>query len=422
MSNPGGSNPEVLIIGAGCAGIAAARALRDAGRSCVVLEASPRAGGRARTVDAWGEPLDLGATWLHAAERNPLTPHAGECQDHDAVRDRHMLLRGDGRREEGWASAAQLAAYAARLDETEAAIAAALATVPPDRPVADVTPRGARWDATIAHWLGAQINAAELCRIGIEDYVRTDLDGANLLPKGGVGATVERLARGLPIAFDSRVETLRWGGAEVVAEGEFGSLRARSAIVTVSTGVLAAGGLRFAPELPAATLAAVEALPMGLLSKLAFRAASDDRFGLGAFHSARMEVREGSPPPFGWIFWPFARAHLYGFVGGERAWALSREGPAAFEAAARDDLRAMFGGSRADAAVGEAILSDWGADPLCRGAYTHARPGGHAMRAKLAEPLAGGRLLFAGEACHSRFAGTVAGAWLSGEAAAALTR
>lgn len=403
------------MIGAGCAGVAAARALRARGRSCVVLEAGQRAGGRARTVDAWGDPLDLGATWLHAAERNPLTPHAGECQDHDAVRERHLRLRG-----EGWAGAAQRAAYEARLAATEEAIARALATVPPDRTVAEATPRGSRWDASIAHWLGAQINAAELSRIGLEDYVRTDLDGANRLPRGGVGAIVERLAEGLPVAFNARVETLRWGGPGVVAEGAFGAVRARAAIVTVSTGVLAADGLRFVPELPPATLAAVEALPMGLLSKLAFRAASDDRLGMGPFHSARMEVREGAPPPFGWVFWPFARAHLMGFVGGARAWALAGEGAAAFEAAARDDLREMFGTARADAALGAAILSDWGADPLFRGAYTHARPGGHAMRARLAEALAGGRLLFAGEACHSRYAGTVAGAWLSGEAAAAM--
>jgi monoamine oxidase len=76
----------------------------------------------------------------------------------------------------------------------------------------------------------------------------------------------------------------------------------------------------------------------------------------------------------------------------------------------------MFG---SDDALGEALVTDWGTDPCFLGSYTHARLGHHASRAALAAPLGEGRLCFAGEACHPRFAGTVAGAWLSGQAAAA---
>ncbi|MFC7608688.1 FAD-dependent oxidoreductase [Teichococcus aestuarii] len=108
-----------------------------------------------------------------------------------------------------------------------------------------------------------------------------------------------------------------------------------------------------------------------------------------------------------------------GFLGGPAAWEASREGPAALEALARAELRAAFG-PRADAALRGApvLASDWGNDPYARGAYSHARPGRAAARRILGTPLAGGRLCFAGEACHPRLAATVGGAWESGEWAA----
>jgi monoamine oxidase len=108
-----------------------------------------------------------------------------------------------------------------------------------------------------------------------------------------------------------------------------------------------------------------------------------------------------------------------GFLGGEAAWALSGQGEAAFRAHAMAELRRAYGG-RADRAFRAevALQHDWGADRFARGAYSHARPGRAAARRQLGAPLQDGRLCFAGEACHPRFAATVAGAWESGEAAA----
>ncbi len=402
------TDPEVLIIGAGCAGIAAARALRAAGRSCVVLEASGRLGGRARTCTTMGLPFDHGATWLHQARENPLTQHLGEHIDHDTARERHLHL-GDR-----FATQAEFRDYWRAHTAFEDAVAAA--PIAPDRPVSEAAPQGGRWDATIAHWLGSQINAAELSRISLEDYLRTDLDGPNLLPREGVGGLVARLAAGLPIRLNHPVHHLRWDGPGVVAEGPFGLLRAGRAIVTVSTGVLAAGGLRFTPALSAPVQDAIAGLPLGLLTKFAFRLVRD--VGLPPFHSARRAVSAAAAHPMSWVFRPFGAPLVFGFVGGARAWELLREGRAATEAEARADFAAMFGSHDA---LGEGLVTDWGDNPRFLGSYSHARPGHHPSRAILATPLGGGRLRLAGEAAHSRFAGTVAGAWLSGARAALAT-
>lgn len=416
------ANPEIVVVGAGAAGIAAARELAALGRSCVVLEAAPRVGGRAFTEsDTLGAPFDHGASWLHQAGDNPLTPLARDLGiplvDHDTLREYRTF---DGGR---LVTPEERAAYDAAWDRFERAAAARAAPeAGPDLPLADVVPQGGLWDATVGHWVGPIISAAELAAISLRDWHATLLGSPNLLPEPGVGALLRRLAEGLPIALGTPVTRLRWGGpAGVVAEGPRGSLAARAAIVTVPTAVLAAGAIAFDPPLPAATQETVAALPLGLLTKVALRAAGEDRLCLPPFAGLERRVEGPDDHPITWVAWPFGRDHLIGFIGGARAWDLAGEPSAAAEAFARAELARLFGAraiARALRPEGQAVVTRWAEDPLARGAYSHARPGHAGARAALAAPLAGGRLTFAGEACHTRFAGTVGGAWDSGRAAA----
>ena len=114
--------------------------------------------------------------------------------------------------------------------------------------------------------------------------------------------------------------------------------------------------------------------------------------------------------------WPLGRGHLVGFMGGRAAAAVAGDDAAA-EAFARGQVQAMLGSARLGAG---AAVTGWGTDPLFRGAYSFARPGGTGARAVLAGAFLGERLLFAGEAtCTDGLAGTVGGAWLSGRDAAA---
>lgn len=409
------SDPDVLVIGAGCAGIAAARSLAARGRSCIVLEAGARVGGRAFTeADSLGVPLDHGASWLHQADDNPLTPLARALGvpllDHDALRRRRLFAFGR------FATPTERHAFAAAEDAFWTTIEAAARSGAPDRPASAAAPRGGVWDATVAHWEGAQICAAELSLMSLHDFAATALDGPNLITRVGIGGLVARLADGLPVRLGARVERLRWGARGITAEGAFGTVTAQAAIVTVSTGVLGSGGIAFDPPLPAATQAAIHALPLGLLTKIAFRADHPDAPRLPPFASLRRAVERDGDRPMSWIARLFGDPVMIAFCGGARAWEMAGD-PGRAEAEARAEASTIFG-TRAAAALGRPTVTRWAEDPLFRGAYSHAVPGAQAARATLAAPLADGRLCFAGEACHPRFAATVAGAWLSGEDAA----
>ncbi|TDH63026.1 FAD-dependent oxidoreductase [Dankookia rubra] len=410
---------DVVVVGAGAAGIAAARLLRARGRTVRLLEAGGRIGGRAFTETAsLGAPFDHGASWIHVAERNPLTPIAREMgftlrDERRRVRD---ILLFEGRP----ASAAERAAHDAACEAWEAAVEARDAAGDADIPLASAVPRDGPWDATVSHWFSSIISGVEAEDFSLRDYVATGLDGANLQVAEGFGTLVARLGEGLPVTLRTPVAQLRWDGAGVRAEGAWGALRAGAAIVTVSTGVLAAEGIRFDPALPDDIQAAIAGLPQGLLSKVALRAAGEARLGLGAFARLGRQAQGAGDHPMSWMLWPWGRDHAVGFIGGATAWALAREGPAAAGAFARAELARYFGAAEvARAFAPGAVATGWAEDPLFLGAYSHARVGCYGARATLRDAvLAGGRLRFAGEACHTRTAGTVGGAWESGERAA----
>ena len=413
----------VVIIGAGLAGLGAATALRDAGHPAIVLEASSRSGGRAWTdyPEALGGVwFDMGAVWFHNAETNPMVPIARAAGD--------TLLRSDEIRQERTfigdrlATDAELTAYADAWPRYEAAADAAIAEhgdvslaavtrLLPDDP----------WAATIEAWEGPVICAAAADQFSARDWRRNGLGGSNLVPDGGIGAFVRRrLTGGLDIRLDTPATRIRWGGAggQVTVETAIGSITANACIVTVSTGVLASGALVFDPVLPARVTDAVQALPMGLAMKVALRATGPDRLDLPLHCSLDRMVRQPSDPLMPFQCWPFGRDYVQGWIGGPVAWDLARGGQAAAVDFALAYLREALGGRVDRLFTGASLVTRWDADPWVRGAYCYALPGSALARDALAEPVSDGHLMFAGEACHVPFAGTLAGAWLSGQAAA----
>jgi monoamine oxidase len=408
---------DVAVIGAGVAGLAAAGHLRAAGLRVALLEAGSRIGGRAFTDhpdELGGHAFDHGASWLHAAHRNPIVTLArarGEMVGPDTPWEGRMRVMDPPgvpadvdaytRAEAAWREA-----VTARLDGADCSLSDAAAGVANDP-----------WTATIETWEGAIIAAGDADELSLADWHANELDGENYVTPGGLGALIARLLA-TPARLCVAVTRIAARADGVQVHTTDGTLLAGATIVTVSTGVLRDERIRFDPGLPQDILAALDGLPMGLLSKIALRANCADRLGLppGAGVFRRLGVRGAAF--LSTVFWGGGTDLAVGFVGGRAAWTLAHDRAEA-GAFMRAELAAAFGHDISWLFGGSTFTTNWGADPLFQGAYAYARPGRAGARAVLGTPLWDGRLLFAGEALATNgLAGTVAGAYETGLAAA----
>lgn len=399
---------DILVIGAGAAGLGAAKVLRATGLAVTVLEATDHIGGRARTVNQpFNQPFDWGCAWMHAADRNPFFGEAVNQGYHVQYHDPHLDRVYFGHRLATATDMArifladfELAKLLGHNEQSTACLSTLIGT--------------SSFSSVTATYSGPMDFAQDADEISIDDINdAADLD-PNFLVKEGFGAVVTRWGADVPVELSTPVRTLRWSGAGVVAETPRGDVTARAAIVTVSTGVLAFGGLRFAPDLPETHAAAIHNLPMGLLTKIPLLIRGD-RHGLKPFEDVLIENHGQHDVYF--LCFPFDSDLLVGFVGGDFAWELTAAGEAAAVDFVTQALSRTFGAS-IEKQIVTAAMTDWGANRWTRGAYAAARPGFSNARETLMQPV-GDRIFFAGEALGGPLIQTCAGARLSGEAAAA---
>jgi len=401
------SEPDVAVIGAGAAGIGAARRLGEAGSvSVLVLEARDRVGGRVHTIAPAGFPLDRGAEWLHSADRNPLSPIA---QHHGFSVHRRPPGWTTRLRRSGVSLEAEADWIATREAQGKARREAA--AEPVDRPLASLVAPGGRWnqllDAT-SSWG----NGAELERVSVKDYVRYEDSGVNWRLREGYGRLFEALAEGLPVALDAAVSRVDHSGRAIRLETARGTVTAARVIVTVPTSILAAEALRFDPPLPE-KLAAVAGLPLGVDNKL-FISLSGQLPGIE--RDAYLVGSTTSRETMSYQVRPLDRPAIYCFFGGRWAAALEREGEAGMFSFAAGELARLFGND-VRRQIAPLASTAWLHDPWTRGSYSYALSGHADDRALLAAPV-DNRLFFAGEACSPNFFSTAHGAYLSGLAAA----
>jgi monoamine oxidase len=395
---------EVIIVGAGAAGLAAARRLHDAQIDCRVIEARPRLGGRAWTVLRSGMVLDLGAGWLHSAERNGWTPIARrQGRDIDTTPppwERLSLVDRfppDAQREFRNAQHE----YDERLE--------AGAGHGPDRPASAFLEPGCRWNPLL-NAVSTYYSGVELERLSALDLARYREDNANWRIVGGLGATIAAYGAGLPVTLDCAVRRIDHGGTRIVVETDKGAIRAARAIVTLPASLLADPSL-FTPALPEKAAAAA-GLPLGLADKVFMALEGAEEFEPNSrVFGAVDRVATGS-----YNLRPFGAPMIEAYFGGELAWQLERDGEAAFFDFARSQLGDVFGSAFARR-IAPLQVHRWGADPFSRGSYSYAKPGHADSRAVLAAPV-DGRLFFAGEACSELDFSTVHGAFATGVAAA----
>lgn len=398
---------DVVIVGAGSAGLAAAKSLRAAGLTFKVFEAMNRIGGRAWTsTEHFGVPFDIGCSWLHAADRNPYFPEAevaGWTLHHHDMNVDHLYYR------ERKAS-----------EEEEAAMKAADVEI--SELVENHTGKDDRLSALLAKghatraaatFAGPMDFGADEDEISIVDFkAAADLE-PNYLTREGFGALVARFGADVPVELSTPVRKILWDVPGVACVTDRGTIRAKTVIVTASPAVLAFEEIEFAPHLPDDHFSAFFDLPMGMLTKIPIEIRGT-RLGLSPFDDLLIERIARHDIYF--LCFPFDLDLMVGYIGGDFAWEVSAAGEAAGVDFVTDRLCGIFG-SDVRKHVGRAMMTNWGGERFVRGAYAAARPGKAEARRILMEPVAE-RIFFAGEALAGSLIQTCGGARLSGEAVA----
>ncbi len=398
--------PHVVVVGAGAAGIAASRTLGAAAIPHIVLEARDRIGGRAHTATCGTPyPLDLGCEWLHSADRNVCAAMATDFgfeldQSEPPWRRRHPQ-QDFGHAEQEIFDEEQAAFYE-RLEQAAGETA--------DRPASELLDPRARWNGLIDA-ISTYYNGAPLSRVSVKDFDRYIDTEVNWRVIGGYGTLVAAAGADMPVRLGCAVRRVDSSGATLKVETDHGTIDTDAAIITVPTGVLAAGAIDFTSALDG-HLQAAAALPLGLADKLFFTLDEPEAFdpdtrligAPGRVDSGSYTLRSGGRPL------------VEGYFGGDYARNLEQGGLAAFVDAARREITEALGRD-IGAKLKPVVATGWGGDPFAMGSYSHALPGHANARADLATTFQD-RILFAGEATSPHFFSTAHGAFEEGRRAA----
>ncbi len=416
---------RVIVVGAGFAGLAAARRLTERGGEVLVLEARDRIGGRVHSVTRGGLTYDMGASWIHGLTGNPMTALTDELglvrttTDYEARQD----FAADGSELTG-------AALEAPFELLETILAGVAEDVGPDRSLADAVEAvvvtanlttAQRADLTYAlHVVVEHEFAASTTRLSARCYDEgAEQRGGDAIVGQGLMRIAEDLGDGLDVRLSRLVTRIEVGddGVQVHSGGEVHE--ADHVIVTVPLGVLKAGGLVFSPTLSEAKREALDKLAMGLLHKTWLR--FETAFWRDVLDDPFMGFRDPQGRFAEWLNLDalLGVPVLCGFNAGAEGDRLERLSDDAVVSEALTALRTIFGRQGMNVPEpADTLVSRWGVDPYTLGAYSYLPVGAcEEDRAELAR-VEHGRVHFAGEHTSTASPATIHGAYLSGRRAA----
>ena len=419
---------DTIVVGAGVAGLTAARLLHDAGQRVVVLEARDRIGGRLHTARTHGVATDLGASWIHGIADNPLYDlveafglRTAEFTVGSFQPDGRPIAYFDpnGRR----LSEAESTAFARDIRQCDEQLADVIASAPPATSYEQVVEQALarmpwsedrrqrvreflqhRTEEQYGVWVG------DLDAHGLDD---DQVDGDEVVFPDGYDHLATHLAAGLDIRLGQVVTNVAWSasGVQLVAGDTYA---ARQTIVTTPVGVLRSGDLAFTPPLPEPVASALSGLRMNAFEKVFLT--FPERFwdeGLYAF-------RRQGPAAAWWHSWydvtpPNGHATLLTFAAGPcaraiRAWSDDQVADSAMEA-----IRQIHPSAPAPERV---QVTHWQDDVFSRGSYAYMTVGATCEDHDLLATPIGGVLHLAGEATWSEDPATVTAAFRSGHRAA----
>ncbi|PTL81597.1 NAD(P)/FAD-dependent oxidoreductase [Vitiosangium sp. GDMCC 1.1324] len=423
---------NIVVIGAGAAGLKAARDLARKGATVTVLEARNRVGGRAWTDTSLGTPVDLGCRWLHGVISKDLTnPRSNpwariarqlgtEAYEEPEIENHLFHGTTEGEMEMLWNV----------YDELERSIVEA-GEQGQDRAASEVVPLpGARPVALVARtMLGPLEESTELDNFSTLDKARVSDEGSNFLWSKGYGELIKsygkRVCEGydkLKIHFSHVVKRILWDGptvrVKVEVEGKDVLFEADAVVVTVPTACINdEDGLKFEPPLPTQTRTALTNLPLGHYLKVALK--FKDKLMEQPRNNCTLYQSGGDTPFRKFTLNLDGSTIAVAYAGGQRAAELAMHPPEDVARLALEALELTLGDKLGDklADPPNQLVYNWTTDPFSRGAYSYMRPGGGDARKVLATPI-DGRLYFAGEACWVTAYGTAHGAYWSGKQAA----
>lgn len=399
---------DVAVIGAGMAGLAAARTLTDRGLEVVVLEGRDRIGGRTWTSRGLGPAVDLGGAWIHGEDGNPLTSLADHVSASRRVTDYGRIAHHlpDGRR----TTERQDRAIADLTDHLHAALLRWRRTARPNRSVEQAVHGSLRASrpsperkAQVEFVLNTRYEheyAADVADLSLRWFdAAEEYDGHDVLLHDGFGSLVTHLGADLNIWTGRRVRAVRVRRPDVEIQTVLGPVHAGQVLVAVPLGVLQARTIHFDPPLPGRMQGALRRVGFGILDKLVLRFPRVfwDR---DAHRLGYVAARKGE-----WCEWYDLSAMtgepiLVGFNAGHFAHQVGSWTETRTVSSAMATLTRMHSGA-IPAPTGW-LRTRWGQDPYSRGSYSSLAPGSHPRdRDRLAAPV-GGRLSFAGEQCATR--------------------
>ena len=403
-AKPPGEDADVIVIGAGAAGIAAARRLAAEKIRVLVFEGSDRIGGRCATdTTTFGAPFDLGAHWIHNPDGNPLLAGGAPAGLDVYPAPRWQSVRVGPRR----ARDAELELFLAAQVRAQRAL-----REPPkakgDLAADRLLPNDlGQWKPALEFMFGPFATSKDLASISAADMVRTAERTGDSFCRQGYGTLVATLAKGLTIKLSTPVSMIAWGRSTVVETPE--SLwYPRAVILTASTNVLAGDDIEFIPPLPKNVKSAIANLPLGSLDHIALDMPGNPL----ALQKDDLVFEQATSDKTAALLANISGTGLHVVsVGGAFGRELSAKGEAAMLDFATTWLSNAFD-TNVKRFIRKSRVTRWNAQEFVLGAMSAAGPGHAEARKTLMEPL--GRVWLAGEAVHETQWGTVNGAWESG--------